>query len=245
MCVLISSCCSRNAHTSRLYLKNSHLKISTQDIAKPFLVARNSTMRHWFRSFIRLSGVRVVWYAKCSGAEGGVSCCLFSRRGSEVALDFKECFQTKLGFFSQEHFAQCSLCHPHLLYPPNTWKPSLLLTLLLLSNQQLLPSTEIFPLSLRSCASFHISRPDVLFSPIFTFRSDTCLHHYWKTEMQNRVNISFIFYSVIFISMLNLQFRHRRFIAANHLEVWLKRNLQEDSVLRIKSLRYIYTDKGI
>lgn len=165
MCVLINSCCSRNAHTSRLYLKNSNLKISTQDIAKPFLVARNSTMPHWFRSFIWLSGVRVVWYAKCSGAEGGVSCCLFSRRRSEVALDFKECFQTKLGFFSQEHFAQCSLCHPHLLYPPNTWKPSLLITLLLLSYQQLLPSTEIFPLSLRSCASFQISGPDVLFFP--------------------------------------------------------------------------------
>lgn len=63
--------------------------------------------------------------------------------------------------------------------------------------------------------------------------------------MQNTVNISFIFYLVIFIDVLNSQFRHRRLTATNHLGVWLTRDLQKDSVLRITSLRFIYTARSV
>lgn len=85
----------------------------------------------------------------------------------------------------------------------------------------------------------------MFFFSVLTFNSDHCLHHYWKTEVQSIANTSYIFYSVIFIDVLNLQFRHRRFIAANHLEVWLTRKLQEDSVLRVISLRFSYRDTDI
>ena len=85
----------------------------------------------------------------------------------------------------------------------------------------------------------------MFFFSALTFSSDPRLHHYQKAELQHVAKIPFTFNLVISIDVLNLQSRHRRFMPAIHLEVWLIRNFQHDPVLRSTSVGFNCIDIDI
>lgn len=116
----------------------------------------NSATCCWFQPFIRLAGVRLAWDAKHSTAqiERTFSCFLFWWR-PEVALDFKERFQIKLGFCPGMLCTVVSELSPlktifYFLSHPATWS-------------SFWSSLTDFPFSPRNCALFQASLPNDLF----------------------------------------------------------------------------------
>lgn len=164
-CVLINSCCSRNAHMTRLYLKEviSEFPLKTQE--NPFYL---QGVHQCPADFSLSSDFRESAWSEMPNGQGqrGVSCCLFRWRSYGVALDFEKCFQTKRGFFLGTLYTVLPVL------PSPSPSPKHLETIFYffshptsltsLSNQQCLPSTD-FPLALRNRASFQISPLNVLF----------------------------------------------------------------------------------
>lgn len=185
---------ARDAEMSTLYLKEiSKLPLKTH--SEILLSCEKVSNFCWFQSVVTLPGVRVAWDAKCSSAyaESKISCSLFRLRWSEVTLDFKQYFQTKLGF------CPGTLCTvPSMPSLHGTWRLSLCLVT---SHLFVLPSwlwvlsfNRDLTLSLRSLTVLH-SKFDlqVLFFSALTFNSNHHLHNYQKAEVQHVAKIPFTF----------------------------------------------------